>query len=75
MFFTNGGDIKVDLVLRLDGDIGTESVVAGLLVVVFRCVIEREDFFSILLLLNPLQETERPLCSVYSLPLMRCEVP
>jgi len=64
VFFADGGDVKIDFVLGLDGDVGTESVVAGLLVVILCCIIEGEDFVSILLLVHPLQETAQPICSV-----------
>lgn len=72
MFFTDGFDVKIDFVLGLDRDVGTEGVPTRCARAVFRGIIEGKDFVSILLLLDPLQEIVPRLSTVAPLPSKRC---
>ena len=53
MFFADGSDVQIDFILALDRDVGTKGVITWLPLVILCGVIEGEDFFPILLLLNP----------------------
>lgn len=68
MFLADRPDVKIYFVLGLDRDIGTESVVAGRRCIrMLRHIVEYEDFFPILRILNPLQEIGQRLLTVDSL--------